>query len=190
MAHLFTQIAIGIHGTHVSVLNMNLTDSVVDRSKFDEFVQTCLVPKLFVPITPLLPSQFEIGRCAPELLAHGAPLFHFHGYPQRGWFAAGEAFVGTENPAVLCGTAEAGVFNFQAMVRLARQYGSALKLGCLIEPDHGTNILARDNQYLVTRVRQGVERGQLQLGGQAFSSLRGAPRASTVSTQAVGTSVV
>jgi hypothetical protein len=127
---------------------------------------------------------------APDLLADGAPLFHFHGYPHRDWFAPGEAFAGAENPAVPCGTAEAGVFNFQAMVRLACRYGSALKLGCLIEPDHGTNILARDNAYLVTRVREGVERGQLQLGGQAFSSLRGAVHAKPAPTQVLGASIV
>lgn len=369
LADLFTQIAIGVHGTRVSVLNMNLTDSVVERRKLDEFVRTCLIPKLFVPITPLLPSQFEIGHydaqttdspqklvelsdalgsagllpngetlcqllrrtsrrdmvkalmdgrtgvsfgfiayiepprytgprnisatqwhdlapsdaypsdeirrdakgrlyariqlnettvyrqipdlwiassrsgCdktklhldrdvlrigydghlhvqlppeasvdddlnpsydirvmvavalaaalyAPDLLAHGAPLFHFHGYPHRDWFTSGEAFGGAENPAVPCGTAEAGVFNFQAMARLACRHGSALKLGCLIEPDHGTNILARDNAYLVTRVREGVERGQLQLGGQAFPSLRSAVSAQSSATRTLGTSIV
>ncbi len=366
LARLFTQIAIGIHKTNISVLNMNLTDSVVDCSELDQFVRTCLVPKLFVPITPLLPSQFEVGHyepqttdspqklvylskalgssgllpsgetlsrllkrasrrdmvkaltdgrtgvsfgfiahieppcyigpreisasqwhdlsattvypsdeirrdaqdrlyariqlngttvyrqipnlwiassrsgCdktqlrldrdvirvgydghlhvqlpkdvsldddlnpsydirvmlavalgaalyAPDLLANGAPLFHFHGYPHRDWFAAGEAFSGVENPAVPCGTTEAGIFNFQTMAQLASQHGAALKLGCLIEPDHGTNILARDAEYLVARVREGVERGQLTLGGQAFSTLRHEEQCSDLPTQVIGT---
>ena len=351
LARLFSQIVIGVHGGRISVLNMNLTDSVVRRDELDAFVRGCLVPKLFLPIAPLLPSQFEVGRydpratdsagklidlseslgrlgllpgveavsgllrrrsrrdmaraimlgrtgvsfgfiafiepphyvgpveiserqwrdlppspvyspdeirrnaqgrlyakiqsngitvfrqvpdlwiassrsgCdkshlrldrdvirigynghlrierpdqasaaddvnpsydirvmvatalatalyAPHLLAAGAPLFHFHGYPHRDWFAAAEAFAGADNPAVPCGTMEAGVFNFQAMAQLAARHGPALKLACFVEPDHGANLLAGSIEYLVARLRQGVERGQLTLGGGHLASLR------------------
>jgi len=351
LARLFSPIVIGVRDGRISVLNMNLTDSVVGCDELDAFVHGCLVPKLFLPIVPLLPSQFDVGyydphttasartlidlsealarlgllpgveavshllarpsrrdmaraimagrtgvsfgfiACieppryvgpaeiserqwlslpsspvysadeirrnaqgrlyariqshgatafrqipdlwivssrsgcdktrlhldrdvirigydgglrierpeqasadedlnpsydirvmlavalgaalyAPSLLAAGAPLFHFHGYPDRGWFTAEEAFAGAENPAVPCGTMEAGVFNFQAMAQMANQHGPALKLACFIEPDHGTNILAGSVEYLVTRLREGVERGLLTLGAGNFSSLR------------------
>ena len=116
---------------------------------------------------------------APEMVAQGAPLFHFHGYPHRDWFAAQEACAGAQNPAVPCGTAEAGVFNFQAMVQLAALHGPSLKLACFIEPDHGTNLLARDIDYLVARVREGVAQGLLTLGGRHFETL-------TTTTETVG----
>ena len=351
LARLFSQLVIGVHGDRISVLNMNLTDSVVERDELDAFVRGCLVPKLFLPIVPLLPSQFDVSRydphttdsacklidlseslgrlgllpgveavsgllgrrsrrdmaraimagrtgvsfgflafieppryvgpaeiserqwrelppsgayspdeirrnaqgrlyakiqsngvtvfrqvpdlwiassrsgcdkahlrldrdvirigynghlrieCpqqtsadddfnpsydirimvatalatalyAPHLLAAGAPLFHFHGYPHRDWFAADEAFAGADNPAVPCGTMEAGVFNFQAMAQLAARHGPALKLACFVEPDHGANILAGSIEYLVARLREGVERGRLALGGGHLTSLR------------------
>lgn len=348
LADHFSQIIVGTHGQKVSILNMNLTDSVVDRANLDRFVRYCLVPKLFVPVTPLLPSQFEVGyydpqasdsargllclsaalsttgllpsaktlcnllkrksrrdmvevimegrtgvsfgfvafieppryvgpreisaeqwrnlpastayaaeeirrgqndrlyariqtksgivfrqipdlwiACsrsgcdktrlrldrdiirigydgtlhvhlpsgrplngdlnpsydvrvmlalalsaalhAPQMLQNGGPLFHFHGYPHRDWLQNDEACVGAENPAVPCGTAEAGVFNFQAMSRLINKHGAELRLVCIIEPDHGTNILAPNLDYLISRIREGVDRSQLVLGGQHFS---------------------
>ncbi len=353
LGRLFSQIVVGAHGTKISVLNMNLTDSVVHRDRLDDFVRRCLIPKLFLPISPLLPSQFKVGHydaqatdsagklmalsealattellpegeslyqflkrpsrrdiaqaimagrtgvsfgfiayaepphyvgpaeisagqwddlaasvvyspeeirrdlrgrlyakihlrekthyrqipdlwiastrsgCdkthlrrdrdilrigydgglhvqlplgtsldddlnpsydirvmialalsaalyAPEMIADGAPLFHFHGYPHRDWFAADEAYTGAENPAVPCGTSEAGVFNFQAMAQLAAQHGPGLKLVCVLEPDHGTNLLARDIDYLVARVRDGAARGFLALGGRHFATLTAA----------------
>lgn len=363
LGHLFCQIVIGVHGTKVSVLNMNLTDSVVDRDKLDEFVRKCLVPKLFLPISPLLPSQFKVGHfdaqtsdsagklvalskalgatgllpqgdslyqvikrpsrrdivkaimagrtgvsfgfiayieppcyvgppeisaaqwqdlspspvyspeeirrdaqnrfyariqtngntryrqipdlwiassrsgCdktrldrdrdilrigydgglrvqlpngtsldedlnpsydirvmialalsaalyAPEMIAKGAPLFHFHGYPHRDWFAPREAYAGAQNPAVPCGTAEAGVFNFQALAQLAALHGPNLELVCFVEPDHGTNLLARDIDYLVARVEEGVAQGLLTLGGRYFETLttKGAGRQTPTET--------
>lgn len=351
LARLFSQIVVGVHAGRISVLNMNLTDSVVERDELDAFVRGCLVPKLFLPIMPLLPSQFDVGRydphttdsarklidlseslgrlgllpgveaaggllarrsrrdmaraimagrtgvsfgfiafieppcyvgpveisaeqwhdlppsgvyspdeirrnaqgrlyakiqpngvtvfrqvpdlwivssrsgCdkaqlrldrdvirigynghlrierpqqasadddvnpsydirvmvatalatalyAPDLVAAGAPLFHFHGYPHRDWFVADEAFAGADNPAVPCGTTEAGVFNFQAIAQLAAQHGPTLKLACFVEPDHGANILAGSVEYLVARLREGVECGQLTLGGGHLTSLR------------------
>lgn len=351
LARLFSPIVIGVCDGRVSVVNMNLTDSIVGQDELDTFVRDCLVPKLYLPIVPLLPSQFEVGRydphttdsarqlvglseslarlgllpgveavrrlltrpsrrdmaraimagrtgvsfgflafieppryvgpmdisaaewhdlkpspvypaeeirrnaqgrlyariplrgatvfrqipdlwivssrsgCdktrlrldrdvirigydghlrierpeqasaaedlnpsydirvmlavalatalyAPHLLAAGAPLFHFHGYPDREWFGADEAFAGADNPAVPCGTMEAGVFNFQAMAQLAGRHGPSLKLACFVEPDHGANILAGSVEYLVARLREGVERGLLTLGAGHFASLR------------------
>ena len=353
LAHTFSQIVIGTCEGKVSIVNMNLTDAVVDAGDLDAFVRMRLVPKLFVPIAPMLPSQFELGRydpqqsgpalrlahlsgalastgllpdvqtlgellqrrsrrdivrviaggrtgvsfgfianveppsyrgpreipssqwgalepvavydpaeirrdaqgtlyarvqagagavyrqipelwivssrsgsdktqlcpdrdilrvgfngslhlqlpCdpsgqdlnpsydirvmmalalsaalyAPDLLAQGASLFHFHGYPHRDWFRAGEVFAGMDNPALPCGTTEAGVFNFQTMAQLARTHGRDLKLACIIEPDHGTNILAPDTDYLISRVREGAECGHLMLGGQHFDTLKASP---------------
>jgi len=350
LAHTFSQIVIGTCEGKVSIVNMNLTDAVVDAADLDLFVRTRLIPKLFVPIAPMLPGQFELGRydpqrsewamrladlsralastgllpdvqtlgellkrpsrrdmiriiaggrtgvsfgfianieppryrgpreiapaqwralepvvvydpaevrrdpqgtlyarvrtdmgiayrqipelwivssrsgsdktqlrpdrdilrvgfngnlhlqlpCepsgedlnpsydirvmvalalsaalhAPELLANGASLFHFHGYPHQDWFRAGEVFAGMDNPALPCGTTEASVFNFQSMAQLARRHGRDLKLACIIEPDHGTNILATDMDYLVSRVREGEESGHLILGGQHFQTLK------------------
>lgn len=353
LARVFSQIVIGTRDGKVSIVNMNLTDAVVDACDLDSFVRTRLVPKLFVPIAPMLPSQFELGRyeprrsesatqlvhlsralastgllpdvqmlsellkrrsrrdmvrviaggrtgvsfgfianveppcyrgpreipssqwCAmepvvvynpaeirrdsqgtlygrvrtgagtvyrqipelwivssrsgsdktqlrperdilrvgfdgslhlqlpcdadgedlnpsydirvmvalalsaalyaPEMLAGGASLFHFHGYPHRDWFRAGEAFGGMDNPALPCGTTEAGVYNFQTMAELARTQGQDLKLACIIEPDHGTNLLATDMDYLISRVCEGTENGHLVLGGQHLETLKASP---------------
>lgn len=108
---------------------------------------------------------------APELIAQGAPLVHFHGYPSRQWFAADEHYSGVANPSVPCGTYESGVFNFLGMYQVATQTNTRLTLASLIEPDHGTNIIAIDLDYLLTRLETGIQQGQIELGGKHFSSL-------------------
>ncbi len=107
----------------------------------------------------------------PELVESGASLFHFHGYPHRDWFLPGEGCVGMDNPSVPCGTMEAGVLNFQRLAELCSQNGGDLPLVALIEPDHGTNLMASDAGYLVERVQQGVADGQLVLGSRHFATL-------------------
>ncbi len=107
----------------------------------------------------------------PEWIEDGAAMFHFHGYPSRDWLEPDDLFAGAEHPTVPCGTYEAGALNFQAMARMAPQLKSPNSLACTIEPDHGTNIIARDWRHLVRRVREGVERGEIALGNKHFHSL-------------------
>jgi hypothetical protein len=110
---------------------------------------------------------------APELIKNGTPIFHFHGYPSREWFKSNNEYcTGVDNPSVPCGTYESGVFNFLGIRKLVERYGSDISLACLIEPDHGTNIIASDWEYLVARIKTGVEQAQIELGGKHFHSLR------------------
>lgn len=111
---------------------------------------------------------------APDLIAKGAPMVHFHGYPAQEWFdPQQECYTGVANPSVPCGTYESGVFNFLGIQELASRQESAIRLAALIEPDHGTNIIAQDLDYLLSRLQTGVEQRQIELGGKHFSSLQG-----------------
>lgn len=107
----------------------------------------------------------------PHLVEHGAPLVHFHGYPAPEWFQPDESCTGAANPSVACGTFESGVLNFLGMWKLA-ETNPDLKLACLIEPDHGSNLVACDIDYLVERLQQGVASGQVFLGGKNLQLLR------------------
>ena len=106
----------------------------------------------------------------PDLVKNGAPIVHFHGYPEAEWFQKNEAWVGVQNPSVPCGTYESGAFNFLNIARLAQQ--PDLQLAALLEPDHGTNIIAPDLDYLIKRIEAGCQQGQIDLGGRHFASLR------------------
>jgi hypothetical protein len=107
----------------------------------------------------------------PDLVEHGTNLFHFHGYPHRDWFLSEEGCVGMDNPSVPCGTLEAGVLNFQGFAELSSRNGKHLPLAAVIEPDHGTNLMAPDATYLVERIQQGVADGDLALGSKHSASL-------------------
>ncbi|AFY75728.1 hypothetical protein Ple7327_0260 [Pleurocapsa sp. PCC 7327] len=110
---------------------------------------------------------------APDLIENGAPMVHFHGYPSLAWFESkNEYCTGVYNPSVPCGTYESGVFNFLGIRNLVDRYGSDIALAGLVEPDHGTNIIASDWEYLVARIKTGVEQGQIELGGKHFASLK------------------
>jgi hypothetical protein len=109
---------------------------------------------------------------APELIANGAPMVHFHGYPSSQWFEKNEYYAGVDNPSVPCGTYESGVFNFLSIFQLAKNYGNNIKLASLVEPDHGTNFIAPDLDYLITRLKDGCTKGQIELGGKHFASLK------------------
>ena len=106
----------------------------------------------------------------PDLIKNGAPMVHFHGYPSRQWFESNEYCAGVNNPSVPCGTYESGVFNFLSIHSLANQHKDIALMG-LIEPDHGTNIIAGDLEYLLERVKAGIEQGTIELGGRHFVSL-------------------
>jgi hypothetical protein len=108
----------------------------------------------------------------PDLIKSGAPIIHFHGYPSIEWFTSNEYCTGVHNPSVPCGTYEAGIFNYLGIHSLADKYGRNLSLACLIEPDHGTNIIASDLEYLIERLNTGSKQGQIELGGKHFASLK------------------
>jgi TubC N-terminal docking domain len=109
---------------------------------------------------------------APELIKNGMPMVHFHGYPSKEWLQPHEYCTGVQNPSVPCGTYESGVFNFLGIYNLVNKYGSNIALASLIEPDHGTNIIASDWEYLLARIKTGVEQEQIELGGKHFPSLK------------------
>ncbi|NDJ25208.1 non-ribosomal peptide synthase [Nostoc sp. B(2019)] len=108
----------------------------------------------------------------PELIKNGAPIVHFHGYPVFDWFKPNEYCVGVHNPSVPCGTYESGVFNFLGIASLANQQVKNHALVSLVEPDHGTNFIAHDLDYLVERLKTGCADGQIELGGKHFASLK------------------
>jgi TubC N-terminal docking domain len=109
---------------------------------------------------------------APKLIQNGLPMVHFHGYPSSEWFKSGEYYAGVYNPSVPCGTYESGVFNFLGVRNLVELYGSDIALAGLIEPDHGSNIIARDLNYLLARIKAGIDREQIELGGKYFAPLK------------------
>ena len=108
---------------------------------------------------------------APELIKDGAPMIHFHGYPSSKWFDSNEYCTGVDNPSVPCGTYESGVFNFLGIYNLVNQNDSNITLATLIEPDHGTNIITSDLEYLLARLEAGLKQEQIELGGKHFASL-------------------
>lgn len=109
---------------------------------------------------------------APQLIQDGMPIVHFHGYPSPDWFAPQEYCAGVHNPSVPCGTYESGVFNFLGIHQLVQQHGPEIALASLIEPDHGTNLVARDDTYLIQRLRTGIAQGQIELGGKYLAALK------------------
>lgn len=108
----------------------------------------------------------------PELIKNGASMVHFHGYPAPTWFQPGEYCVGVHNPSVPCGTYESGVFNFLGIYRLANHFVGNISLATLVEPDHGTNFMAGDMDYLIERLKSGCVQGQIELGGKHFNDLK------------------
>lgn len=114
-----------------------------------------------------------VALFAPKLIENGMPMVHFHGYPSKDWFASAyEYCAGVENPSVPCGTYESGVFNFMGIQRLVERYGSEVHLASLVEPDHGTNIIAYDLDYMIERLNQGIEQDSIELGGKFYPSLQ------------------
>ncbi|MBS3027642.1 MAG: non-ribosomal peptide synthase [Dolichospermum sp. DET50] len=120
----------------------------------------------------MLAISLAAALYTPELIANGAPIVHFHGYPDFDWFQENEYCVGVNNPSVPCGTYESGVFNFLGIADLGEQIINDVNLISLVEPDHGTNFIASDLEYLVTRLKAGCVTGQIELGGKNFPSLK------------------
>jgi TubC N-terminal docking domain len=120
----------------------------------------------------MLALAMSAALYAPSLIKNGMPMAHFHGYPAIEWFKQHEYYAGVENPSVPCGTYESGVFNFLSIYNLVNQYGENIALASLIEPDHGTNIIASNVDYLIERLKAGCEKGEIELGGKHFPSLK------------------
>ncbi|MBE9006349.1 non-ribosomal peptide synthase [Fortiea sp. LEGE XX443] len=120
----------------------------------------------------MLAISLAAALYAPKLIQDGAPIVHFHGYPAFNWFQANEYCVGVHNPSVPCGTYESGVFNFLGISSLANQAIANISLVSLVEPDHGTNFIAHDMDYLLKRLKTGCAEGQIELGGKHFASLK------------------
>jgi hypothetical protein len=74
LVRTFSEIVIGVSDTHLSILNMNLSDSIFPRSQIDDFILNSLVPKIFVPILPLSISRFECGRYDPQASVYAKSL--------------------------------------------------------------------------------------------------------------------
>jgi hypothetical protein len=108
----------------------------------------------------------------PELIENGCPIVHFHGYPSSTWFKSNEYCAGINNPSVPCGTYESGVLNYLGLHKISQQPYERIDLISLIEPDHGTNVIAPSLDYLVYRLKTGCETGEIQLGGRHFASLK------------------
>ncbi len=62
----FSEIVIGVSSDKISILNMNLSDSIFRRNEIANFVLKSLIPKVFVPIAPLLLSRFEVEQYNPQ----------------------------------------------------------------------------------------------------------------------------
>jgi len=108
----------------------------------------------------------------PELIKNGMPILHFHGYPNLHWFKQNECHAGATNPSMPCGTVEAALLNYSGVYELANQNGSDMKLLCLVESDHGVNILGPNKDYIVSRLMEGSEQGDILLGGRYLPSLK------------------
>ncbi len=119
----------------------------------------------------MLAIALSTALYTPELVSNGAPLVHFHGYPSADWFRENEYYFGVEHPSVPCGTYESGVFNYLGISKIGDRAEQKIALASLIEPDHGTNIIASDMNYLIERLKTGCQQKQIELGGKYFSSL-------------------
>ncbi len=119
----------------------------------------------------MLAIALSAALYTPKLIEKGFPIVHFHGYPSSKWFQSNEYCAGVQNPSVPCGTYESGVLNYLGLYRIAKQHRNEINLISLIEPDHGTNIIARSSEYLIHRLKTGHNTGKIKLGGEYFPSL-------------------
>jgi TubC N-terminal docking domain len=120
----------------------------------------------------MLAIALSAALYTPKLIETGAPIVHFHGYPSSKWFQPNEYCAGVKNPSVPCGTYESGVLNYLGLQRVAQQHGERIDLLSLIEPDHGTNVIAPSLDYLADRLKTGCTTGEIALGGEHFTSLQ------------------
>jgi hypothetical protein len=114
------------------------------------------------------------------------PIVHFHGYPDPEWFHTKEYHAGARNPSMPCGTVEAALLNYSGVYESANQNGNDMKLLCLVESDHGVNILGPNREYLIMRLTEGSGRGHILLGGKYLPLLKNNKREFNYLTKAVG----
>lgn len=120
----------------------------------------------------ILAQAMAAALYTPGLIKEGLPILHFHGYPDPAWFGQSEYFAGARNPSLPCGTVEAALLNYSAIYELANRNGENIKMLCLVEADHGVNILGLNRDYLVKRLTEGVEEGHITLGGKYLPHLK------------------
>ncbi len=71
-----------------------------------------------------------------------------------------------------CGTIEAALLNFAGVYDIANENGETMNLLCLVESDHGVNILGPKPDYLVERLMEGSTSGDIMLGGRHLPELK------------------
>ena len=120
----------------------------------------------------ILAQAVATALYAPDLIKDGLPILHFHGYPDPNWFGKSEYHSGASNPSLPCGTVEAALLNYSAIYELANQNGKTMKMLCLVESDHGVNIMGLDRDYIIDRLSDGVDKGHVKLGGTYLPDLK------------------
>ena len=71
-----------------------------------------------------------------------------------------------------CGTVEAALLNYSAIYELANNNGDDMKMLCLVESDHGVNIIGMNRDYIIKRLSDGVNEGHVKLGGTYLPDLK------------------
>ncbi len=120
----------------------------------------------------ILSQALSSALYAPYLIEKEMSILHFHGYPDPCWFGVSEHHAGARNPSLPCGTVEAALLNYSAVYETAIRNGSDIKLLCLVESDHGVNVLGPDREYLVQRLLDGSSEGHILLGGKYLPMLK------------------
>lgn len=120
----------------------------------------------------ILAQALSTALYTPGLMEDGLPIVHFHGYPDPSWFRHKEHYVGALNPSMPCGTIEAALLNYSGVYEVANKDGELMNLLCLVESDHGVNILGPKMDYLVDRLMQGSSNGDIMLGGRFLPELK------------------
>ena len=120
----------------------------------------------------ILSQALSSALYAPCLIEKEMSILHFHGYPDPCWFGVSEHHAGARNPSLPCGTVEAALLNYSAVYETATKNGSDIKLLCLVESDHGVNVLGPDREYLVQRLLAGSSEGHILLGGKYLPMLK------------------
>ncbi len=120
----------------------------------------------------ILAQALSASLYTPELIKDGMPILHFHGYPDPDWFCEKEYHSGANNPSLPCGTIEAAILNYSAIYEIASNNSGDANLICLVESDHGVNIMGPDKEYIVDRLKSGRKSGKVILGGEYLPLLK------------------
>ena len=120
----------------------------------------------------ILAQALAVALYMPEMARREVAIVHFHGYPSLHWFESGEYYSGELNPSLPCGTAEAALLNYLAIYDMASKGADDAKLLCVVESEHGVNVMSADTPYLVERLSDGARNGMIQLGGQYLPELK------------------